>query len=62
MKIRVSFTYEPKPEYYQYEHNGDNPTAKEMAAFEQAAYDDAEFGLGDLVSDETKVVFEVVEE
>ncbi len=62
MKIRVSFTYEPNPIDYQNYHEGDMPTAAQMAAFDQQGYDDADFGLGDLVSDETKVVFEAVEE
>ncbi len=59
MKIRVSFTYEPKAEHYS--HVPEPRTAAAIAADDQAAYDNAEFGLGDLVSDETKVVFEAVE-
>ncbi len=60
MKIRVSFTYEPKPEHYS--HVPEPRTAAAIAVADQEAYDEQAFGLEEIMPDDAKVTFEVVEE
>lgn len=62
MKIRVSFTYEPRPDSYEHVAPAESLTAEMIAASDQAAYDDGEFSLEEIASEGSNVTFEAVTE
>lgn len=60
MKIRVSFTYEPKVEHYA--HVPEPRTAEAIAAAEQEAHNEQAFDLEEIMPMDAEVTFEAVED